>query len=933
MSIERNEFISKKLEAHLHLASEGAIEVKIVSPFISKLGTKFLKQIIENNSSIKKLKIITTTYDGTSKFLDLGALENLYNNFKNKNIIEIVIENSYQNNIERLHAKNMIFIKPNNLSVAFVGSSNVTDKGMNTGKETSVRIDEVFNPTVFHNANNYFDQLWNDRENFFSIEDREKLNLAMSKKERYEVQIKNSFLKRQQELTDTDFHSLQSKNESKKLYGYQQNAICKIFENIKNGNNKHLLVMATGTGKTFTIMSFIEQYYNNQDYHQNNDFPKVLFLAPRNEILESSIETLKYSLKNVNESYIFKFFSNYNKTEKYNGESFIFSTYQSTILNKDWISQQDFDLLIIDEVHHSEADGLKEIIERLANKTKHLIGLTATPERTDGFNISNYFDNKYVYEIGLHEAIDKGYLCDFNYYFINDETNIEGVDVINDTKELAKRLNNKERNKLILKTINEQIIPYTEEIKSVLFCINIEHANAIAEFLKSNDLKAECLSSQDNNTKRSEILDNFQKGKINFLCTVNILNEGIDIPSINSVIFLRPTQSFLIYLQQLGRGLRKFDNKILEIYDFVNNVDLNINKKYNPFLIQKAFFGDNNTALSAIKVALEKDQFNTIEKWMPGDSILHLSKLNKKTLLDKISEYGKLQSLDSILKNYQKGVLDYEKYKNFFKDTQLATYELYKKKKSLSKKNSNFSNFGSYDYDILLSFSIFNHKKIIIEFLKLLENKTHQKRFVVEMFISFFFTSRKEINKKSCSIQEALKEIFSKKELLNELIFLLNWKLESEILLENKIEDLYGTYINQLQMQVLIGTYIIGDNIEAKLIQRGIEIVNDSVFIKAREQNINTAFKHTNFYDWNTGVLHWESPDGWRINCEVKEYKTLIEQYKPIYVLCNSKNLYEKTGNPKYGIFLGKPKKIKIIKEEKKSNGNWNIFFELTMKN
>ncbi|ATZ17293.1 DEAD/DEAH family helicase [Williamsoniiplasma luminosum] len=927
-TVKQNEFIFKKLEAYIKKENNNVEEIKIISPFISKKGIKFMQEIIDEAKALKTFKIITTTFDGTSKFLDLHALKT----FKKQNKkVEIIIENSYLLNMERLHSKNIIFVKSeNNNSSAFVGSSNMTDKGLKTGKESSVRVDSNFNPRLFEKINNYFDMLWEDDLHFFNITNQDMLNIVESKMERF----KNQFIK--PDLKDTDFHSIVTKNEPMQLFEYQKVAINKIFENINNGNKKHLLVMATGTGKTFTIMSFVKQYYENPDVHKNHDLPKVLYLAPKNEILEQAIISLKNTFSEIQNDDIFKFFNSLNQSNNYKNEAFIFSSYQSALFNQEWLVNQHFDLVIIDEVHHSEASGLKDVISKIDKNTKHIIGLTATPERTDGVNIASYFDNQILFNMSLHEAIDSGHLSDFDYFFVDDtSTVLTGLDINKDLTKLAKQLNTKNRHELILKTINEKIIPYEDDdVKAILFCVNIEHAQNTSDFLETQNLKSKALTSNSNDKERKEILENFKKGNINFLCVVDIFNEGIDIPEINNILFLRPTSSFLIYIQQFGRGLRKQENKVLSVYDFVNNVDLKVNKKYHPFWLTKLLMGDNIKNTTQIISSIKDNEFNTREKWMPGNSIVHFNPMNKKIIIDKLKEYAKFNAFDSLFDSYFEKINTYDEYEEFFFNSQLETYEFYQK---LNQENliSNQENLeiGSKDKDILMNFSTLNHQKIIEEFLKIIKTENKVDPFLEELFISYFYTNRTTVNKYKPNLTRALETIFSKTELLRELEYLLTFKLNNEVLIPNELNDFNKMILSQFQMQVIMNDYSKNGTIEAKTIMKGVQEISNKIFINAGENTQNSKFGHKNYFDENENILHWDSPDGWSLdNQKSKDLLAILNNNLPVYIIYKSNKIIEKFNTKKYGTFIGLVDHILQKNEIKTENGIKKIQFQFKIK-
>ena len=291
-----------------------------------------------------------------------------------------------------------------------------------------------------------------------------------------------------------------------------------------------------------------------------------MFIAHREEIIKQAAQ----SFKNVRPNESIGFFYGANKD---NSQNVIFALVQTLgkeeYLNEEYFSKDYFDYIIVDEFHHAVSNNYQKIIEYF--KPKFLLGLTATPERLDSQDVFSLCDYNLVYEVRLKDAINKGWLCPFRYYGIYDDTvEYEDIDFKNgkyDDKKLEEALMLNARGNLILKHYKKY-----KSTRAMGFCSSKKHAEFMAEYFVNNGVKAVAVYSGKYSMNREEALNALNRGEIQVIFSVDMFNEGLDIPGIDMVMFLRPTESPTVFLQQLGRGLRKSkDKEYLNVLDFIGN--------------------------------------------------------------------------------------------------------------------------------------------------------------------------------------------------------------------------------------------------------------------------------------------------------------------------------------------------------------------------
>lgn len=524
---------------------ESADRISLIVSFLKLSGINLiydrLKKFCENPNH--KLRIITTTYCGVTEAKAVERLSQLPNT-------EIRI--SYNTDIERLHAKSYIFERNSGFSTAYIGSSNLSKSAQTDGLEWNIRVTNIENPHIIKTALATFDLYWNSH-NFedFNVGGVEKL-YAELKKEKKSISI-SSLVKYT-------------------ILPHQKKILDRLIAIRENGVKRNLIVAATGTGKT-VISAFDYKLFLDANPNHN----RILFVAHRQEILVQSIKTYRSVLMDANFGDIWV--GNY---KPQGGIDHLFMSVQTFNSQYDDIfsslPSDYYDYIVIDEAHHLVADSYRKILDHF--KPKLLIGLTATPERMDGVSLLPDFDNQISAEIRLPMALDEGLLTPFQYLCISDNTDLTDDDLMQGSKyvatKLTEKLCNKERVGLIVDRL-KYYLPDEMKCRALGFCATKEHARFMSESFNQYGLKADYLTA-DRNEVRDELNKKLAKAEINYLFVVDIFNEGIDIPSIDTVLFLRPTESLTIFLQQLGRGLRLYPGKqLLTVFDFVAQ----LNQKYD----------------------------------------------------------------------------------------------------------------------------------------------------------------------------------------------------------------------------------------------------------------------------------------------------------------------------------------------------------------
>lgn len=527
-----------------------ADEICFIVSFLKVSGVRILLDDLKKFCSREgtRLRIITTTYCGATQAKAIEQLAELPNT-------EIRI--SYNTDIERLHAKSYIFVRNSGMNTAYIGSSNLSKSAQTEGLEWNMRVTSVENPHIIKTALATFEMYWNS-PNFedFSIGGIEKFN---------------------KEIHRNIFHTETSNFVYQRytLLPHQKQILDKLrVEREDRDNFKNLIVAATGTGKT------VISAFDYQEFARTHSRARILFTAHREEILRQSLSTYRSVLQDANFGTLWVGGNRPQDASEYEHLFVSISMFNSRF--EEFFAKLDadyYDYIVIDEAHHSQANSYRKLFDHFTPKL--LVGLTATPERMDGQDLRPNFGGRISAEIRLPQALQAGLLTPFQYLCISDDTDLSDESLWSEqkynTERLADKLCAKMRAKLIVDALHKYLADeYT--CRALCFCVNKRHADFMAEQLSLYGFNAKSLTSDTPTDERKQLAKDLRDGTLHYLCVVDIFNEGVDIPEVDTVLFLRPTESLTIFLQQLGRGLRLSAGKTeLTVLDFVAQA----NRKYD----------------------------------------------------------------------------------------------------------------------------------------------------------------------------------------------------------------------------------------------------------------------------------------------------------------------------------------------------------------
>lgn len=570
----------KKVLLTLLKEFENCEEFYISVAFVTTSGVAtIINKLIELEKKNIKGQLLVSQY---LNFSQPEALKRLLQ-FKNIDLRIVTTGNA--------HSKGYIFKKNNHYNL-IVGSSNLTAQALTTNKEWNIKVSALDNSGIVEKVLNEFHSDFKKaalvNEEFIS-----------SYKEIYEKQ----FLLKNNLDVSTENQEIIFPN------SMQKEALENLTKLREEKKNKALIISATGTGKTF-LSAFDAKVFNPK---------KILFVVHRLTIAKNSLKTFR------------KVFGNNKTMGLYSGDKreldcdFVFSTIQtiSKFTHLENFAKDHFDYIIIDETHRSGADSYLRLLNYF--EPKFLLGMTATPERTDGNDIFQLFDHNIAYEIRLNRAMEEEMLSSFHYYGVSD--------LVIDNKEIEKK---SDFNLLIsserVNRIIEQANFYGSDngiTRGLIFCSKVNEAIELSNLFNLRGFKTIALTGDSSEEERSKAIEKLESDNLNekldYIFTVDIFNEGIDIPKINQIIMLRPTESAIIFIQQLGRGLRKVDGKsYLTIIDFIGNYE-------NNYLIPIALYGDTSYNKDSLRKLISEGS-----RMIPGSSTINFDEITKEKIFKSI---------------------------------------------------------------------------------------------------------------------------------------------------------------------------------------------------------------------------------------------------------------------------------------------------------
>jgi superfamily II DNA or RNA helicase/HKD family nuclease len=512
---------------------ESADAIDLVIAFIRRRGLAPMTDALRTHCAEgKQLRVLTTTYTGTTEPAALDALRDLGAD----------IRVSYDVSTTRLHAKAWAFHRKSNFSTAYVGSSNLTHSAQVQGMEWNVRISAARNPDVVAKIEAVFASYWAGGD--FVPYVAEEFKTAVER-------IRQSAVADVVMISPIEI----------RLEPFQERLLELVEVSRQRGHHRNLLVSATGTGKT--VMAAIDYARLRATLPR----ARLLFVAHREEILDQSLATFRHALRD------------YSFGEKWVGGSrpsryeHVFASIQSlSASGLDHLEPDHFDVVIVDEFHHAAAHSYLRLLKRV--NPAELVGLTATPERADGLPILHWFDDRIAAELRLWDAIDQHRLSPFMYYGIHDGIDLREIPWRRgygyDTASLSDVYTS---NDAWARFVLRQLVDHVDSVsamRSLGFCVSVAHARFMATFFTAHGVPSVAVSGESPDEERRGALRDLAEGRVKAVFSVDLLNEGVDVPAVDALLMLRPSDSATLFLQQLGRGLRLASGKSsCTVLDFV----------------------------------------------------------------------------------------------------------------------------------------------------------------------------------------------------------------------------------------------------------------------------------------------------------------------------------------------------------------------------
>jgi superfamily II DNA or RNA helicase/HKD family nuclease len=516
------------------LASEiaSADRIDVIMAFIRRSGIRPLLEPLRRHVAERRpLRILTTTYTGSTERAALDELAAL----------GAEVRVSYDQGTTRLHAKSWIFHRDNGFSTAYVGSSNLTHAAQVDGLEWNVRVSAARNPDVVDKFDAVFEAYWSSDEFAPYRADEFQAELERLGREQRAVE----FL-----LPPTELHARP----------FQARLLELLEVSRRRGHHRNLLVAATGTGKT--VMAALDY----ATLRARLPRARLLFVAHRAEILEQSRATFRHALR---EASFGELWVGGNRPTRF---EHVFASIQSLdAADLDALAADHFDVVIVDEFHHAAAPTYDRVLGRLF--PVELVGLTATPERADGASILHWFDDRIAAELRLWDAIDQQLLAPFQYYGVHDGLDLRTVPWRRGRGYDSEALTNVfTGNDAWARLVIAEVRRHTDvaSMRALGFCVSVEHARFLARHFAAAGIRAVAVWGATPADERREALDRLRRGEIQVVFSVDLFNEGVDVPAVDTVLLLRPSESATLFMQQLGRGLRRTAGKtVCTVLDFV----------------------------------------------------------------------------------------------------------------------------------------------------------------------------------------------------------------------------------------------------------------------------------------------------------------------------------------------------------------------------
>ncbi len=540
------------------------------------------------------VRVITTTYRGATERRAIDDLVTKYG-------AEVRIR--YETASTRLHAKAWLFRRESGFDTGYVGSSNLSRSAMVDGLEWNVRISNITTPALVRKFEATFETYWNDLAfiPYDPATDADRLDTALA----------------EAGGSGSGRETITVSGLDVQPYPHQE----RILEALSVARevyqqHRNLVVAATGTGKT--VVAALDYRRLCQDAA---DDLTVLFVAHRKEILEQSLRKYREVLGDGS------FGELYVDGHRPQAWKHVFASIQSLSgRGSDAFDPNAFDVVVVDEFHHAAASTYTTLLSRI--EPKELLGLTATPERTDSLDILHWFGGRSTYELRLWDALEQDLLCPFHYFGIADNTDLRGLEWSRGDYNQQDLENvytgNDARTRLILNAVRDYVTDPTS-MRALGFCVSIPHAEYMAHEFSRQGIVSRAISANTGAIDRAQAFTDLRRGVVKCLFAVDIFNEGLDIPDVDTLLMLRPTQSATVFLQQLGRGLRRISGKaVLTVLDFIGHQRAEFN------------FAPRFTALTGTRGRHLVDEIDDGFPFLPGASRLVLDRQSQEIVLESV---------------------------------------------------------------------------------------------------------------------------------------------------------------------------------------------------------------------------------------------------------------------------------------------------------
>ncbi len=587
-----------KLAAELRHEIKSADRIDLLCAFVVWTGLRVvLDELREARLRGVPIRVITSTYTGIT---DARALDELV-------AMGADVKVSYEVGATRLHAKAWLFERNSHFSTAYIGSSNLTHTALHEGIEWNVRLTQHSSARLLDRFRAAFETYWADSQ--FEPYDRGKFLAAISS-----IRKTASLPIAMLEVRPLDF-------QARMLERLQ-------IERERFDRHRNLIVAATGTGKT--VMAALDYARLTQPPNRAS----LLFVAHREEILTQSLVTFRAVLHDGNFGELLV------SGSRPRSATHLFASIQSLArvdLVRD-VPPEQYEVMIVDEFHHAAAPTYRRLLDHM--RPRELLGLTATPERSDLQDITAWFGNRIAAELRLWEAIDYGYLCPFQYFGISDASSLEGIEFKRGRYNLEDLdrvyTGNDARVAMILAAVR-QLIDDPLSMRAFGFCVSVSHAEFMAKRFSAAGIPSEAVTGSTPDDKRRAALDSLRAGRLNCIFSVDVFSEGIDVPTIDTVLFLRPTESATVFLQQLGRGLRRSPDKAgLTVLDFIGQPN-------RAFRFAPRFQVMTGRPVSVVERDVEADF-----PYLPAGCHIHLDRVSRDIVLSNVRHSIRTRRIDLV---------------------------------------------------------------------------------------------------------------------------------------------------------------------------------------------------------------------------------------------------------------------------------------------